>query len=218
VRPVTRIVPVAGTLSGTAALTCDAPGEYALLGLPCVGFLERTRAGREALAEEKRPIARHLHFDAGRAIITQLAGEQAAVLPDGPERFAGSWLARCRRAVGRVEGLIAHRSFARSARTIRSHRVISPPRFSAKPEFSLAHTAHRAGECTRLLTIARAQSLREDDSIPMKPKPKRERRVTAERRTNPRSGRRSGDSQDARDLRGQRIVEYQRTQKVKKRA
>ena len=60
--------------------------------------------------------------------------------------------------------------------------------------------------------------MREDDSIPMQPKPKRERRVTVERRTNPRSGRRSGDSQEARDLRGKRIVDYQSTQKVKKRA
>ena len=52
----------------------------------------------------------------------------------------------------------------------------------------------------------------------MTPKPERERRVTVERRTNPRSGRRSGDSQEARDLRGKRIVDYQSTQKVKKRA
>jgi hypothetical protein len=52
----------------------------------------------------------------------------------------------------------------------------------------------------------------------MKPKPKRELRVTAERRANPRSGRRSSDRQEARDLRRTRIVEYQRAQKVKKRA
>jgi hypothetical protein len=47
-------------------------------------------------------------------------------------------------------------------------------------------------------------------------KPKRERRVTPERRANPRSGRRSSDNQDERDRRAKQIVEYQRTQKGKK--
>ena len=69
-----------------------------------------------------------------------------------------------------------------------------------------------------MLIIARAQPLRHDNLIPVKPKPKRERRVTAERRAKSRSGRRSSDSQEARDLRNTRIVEYQSTQKVKKRA
>jgi hypothetical protein len=45
--------------------------------------------------------------------------------------------------------------------------------------------------------------------------PKPERRVTPDRRANPRGGRRSTDSQAERDLRAERIAEYQRKQQVK---
>jgi hypothetical protein len=50
----------------------------------------------------------------------------------------------------------------------------------------------------------------------MKPKPARERRVTAERRALSRSGRRSSDHHEARELRDKRIDEYQRKEKLKK--
>jgi hypothetical protein len=50
----------------------------------------------------------------------------------------------------------------------------------------------------------------------MKPKPDHERRTTAERRANPRSGRRSGDSHEERNLRVKRIVDYLSRRKLKK--
>jgi hypothetical protein len=49
-----------------------------------------------------------LHFNASFTIITELAGELPAVLPDGPEGFTGPRLTRRDLAVGRVEGLVAH--------------------------------------------------------------------------------------------------------------
>jgi len=45
-----------------------------------------------------------LHFNASFTIITELAGELPAVLPDGPEGFTGLRLTRRDLAVGRVEG------------------------------------------------------------------------------------------------------------------
>lgn len=52
---------------------------------------------------------------------------------------------------------------------------------------------------------------------PVQPKPKRERRLSPERRSNPRSGRRSIDNPEGREGRAKVIVDYLSKRKRKKR-
>src|ERR1700687_2403648 len=68
-----------------------------------IGFLERQRAGRAAAAVQKFTFPIDLHFDAPHAMIAEFAVQLTAVLPDGPEVFAGPRLRRRGRAVGGVK-------------------------------------------------------------------------------------------------------------------
>jgi hypothetical protein len=91
---------------------------------------------------------------------------------------------------------------------------VSAPR----PDFSLAHTRIDLTDARQFSQLRGLSLCDRTARIPMKPKPKRERRVTAERRANPRSGRRSTDSHEGRELRVTRAVEYMRKQTSKKTA
>jgi hypothetical protein len=83
------------------------PEDFPVIGSAPV--LERQRTRRPSSPVQKFTLSVNLHFDAPGAMIAKFTIELPVVLPDRPKVFAGPRLARCVRAVGRVEGLTAHR-------------------------------------------------------------------------------------------------------------
>ena len=72
-------------------------------GFPFVSLDDREIARGVAMAVEPFQVAKHLHFDAMRAVVEQLAIVLARGAPDGPEVFRrsrrarGGWVCRTRR-------------------------------------------------------------------------------------------------------------------------